>query len=195
VAATATLRFARTRRRRERRASRIGEDDAQHREGERHEQVPAPDLRQQGSKRLWAPLADLAREPGTEDVVVQVGPRDEEADEHPLHRQHPVEGRRRRVEGVVVGRQPEPRDDGDRERAPADRTPAAPELAQERRAGVALEPLDRRHGDEHERDGAADPDRGGEQVHGEKGFLHAGSFPRDRRMGFRTRVAGNERLA
>jgi len=36
---------------------------------------------------------------------------------------------------------------------------------------------------------------GGEQVDDEKGFLHGGSFPRSHGTGFRTGVAGNERIA
>jgi hypothetical protein len=63
--------------------------------------------------------------------------------------------------------------DRDAERAPADRTPAAAEVAQEPRAQLALEPLHRRHGDEHERHRAPDPDRGREQVNDEERCFHS----------------------
>jgi hypothetical protein len=50
------------------------------------------------------------------------------------------------------------------ERRPADRTPAAAEVAQYPRARLALEPLRGRNGDEDERNRAADPDDRGKQM-------------------------------
>jgi hypothetical protein len=50
------------------------------------------------------------------------------------------------------------------ERRPADRTPAAAEVAEYPRARLALETLDGRNGDEDERNRAADPDDRGKQM-------------------------------
>ncbi len=57
------------------------------------------------------------------------------------------------------------RHDRDAERAPADRSPAVAELTQDPRPRLALEALHGRNRDEDERNGAADPDDRGKQVH------------------------------
>ena len=69
--------------------------------------------------------------------------------------------------------QPEPGEDRDGHRAPAERPPAATERAHRRRARLALEPPDRGHADEHERDRPADPDGGGEHVQDAEHREHA----------------------
>ena len=71
---------------------------------------------------------------------------------------------RRAVEPAVQLGQPEPGEDRDGHRAPAERSPAAPERAHRGRPRLALEPADRGHADEDERDRPADPDRRGEHV-------------------------------
>ena len=63
----------------------------------------APDRRQERPQRLRPSLPDLAGEAGAEHVVVQVGAGDEEPDERALHREHPVEARRGRVERARRG--------------------------------------------------------------------------------------------
>src|SRR5439155_23334638 len=138
--------------------------------------------------RLWCALADLAREPRPEDVVVKVRAGDEQTDEQSLHAEHPVEAARRRVVGVLARGERDPGGDGDAERAPAERPPAAAELAELLRPQRSLEPLRWWDGDEDERDRAADPHRRGQHVHDPQRELHATSLAEP--AGDRERWAG-----
>ena len=98
---------------------------------------------------------------------------DEHRDERDLDREHGVELRRRGArEDAVVAREDEPRAAEDRQHAPPERPPALAEPAQRSGAVLALEAPRHRHGDEDERDRAAHPDGGGEQVQCGDGCLH-----------------------
>jgi hypothetical protein len=97
-----------------------------------------PDGDEQRTERLRLPFAQLPCEPGAEHVVVQIRPAEKQPDEHRLHAEHPVEVMRRPVEGMRPLRKDDAGHRCDAERAPADRPPPSPELAQQ---GGAFGPL------------------------------------------------------
>src|SRR4051812_32064430 len=151
----------------------LAQENAENRNRDGDEEVRTADRGQERAERLRPSLPDLACEPGAEHVVVEIRARDEDPDERTLDGEHPVEPRGRRVEGVRTPGQDRAGGDRDAERGPADRPPAASELPEQPAAVFTLEPLHRRHGDEGGRDGPADPDGRGEQVHGPKRGIHA----------------------
>jgi hypothetical protein len=75
-------------------------------------------------------------------------------------------------EDTVLAREQEPRPGEDRQHAPADRAPAAPEPPQRAGAILPLEHPRHRDGDEDEGDGAADPDGGCKHVQSGDCGLH-----------------------
>src|SRR3954470_1167214 len=116
------------------------------------EEVRTADRGQERAERLRPSLPDLACQPGTEHVVVEIRARDQHTDERALDGKHPVEPRGGRVEGVRTHGEDRAGADRAAERAPADRPPAPSELAEQPAAVFSLEALHRRHGDEDERD-------------------------------------------
>src|SRR4051812_24928691 len=151
----------------------LAQENAENRDRDCDGEVRAADRGQERAERLRPPFPDLACEPGTEHVVVEIRARDEDPDERTLDGEHPVEPRGRRIEGVRAHGEDRTGGDRDAERAPADRPPAPSELAEQPAAVFSLEALHRWHGDEDERDRPADPDGRGEQVHGPKRGIHA----------------------
>ena len=120
-------------------------------------------------------VAQLTLQPRAEHEVVEDRTDDEEHDERGLHDQRAVEVgvERLALEAAVLLGEPEPGQDRDAHRAPPERPPAAAERPHRRRPRLALEPADRRHADEHERNGAPDPHGRGEQVDRTQDGQHA----------------------
>ena len=126
--------------------------------------------------RLRLTGTDLPRKSRAEHVVVQIRTHNQEAYDRALEPEHPVEARRRALEGVIARRERDAGRDRDPERGPPDRPPAPAERVEQLRARLSLEPLRGRNRDEDERDRSSHPDDRGQQVGESQREQHAASL-------------------
>jgi hypothetical protein len=88
---------------------------------------------------------------------------------------HPEDGLERRAGLVPVAAcELDSRERRDKQCSISERAPAKAELTHRAATRLAFQNADRGNAGEHERDRAADPDRGGEQVDDDEDFLHGG---------------------
>jgi putative ABC transport system ATP-binding protein len=154
------------------------EQDAEHRDRDRRDERRAADEHERRARRRRLAGPELAREPRAEHEVVHDRQDDQRRDEDRLREQLGAELGVEEDVGVVrvpVAGEQEAGDDQHGERAPAERPPPPAERAQGGAALLLRQAPD--HGDagERERDRAADPDGGREQVEDEQGVVHAGA--------------------
>jgi hypothetical protein len=148
------------------------EHGSEHGDGKREREIRPADDDKRPSNGLRSPFPELTCQAWAEDEVVHKSAGDQQAYRHELDPQDGVEVAARIVESAVGGGELDARDDRDEHRTPAEHPPTPPERAKGLRPRLAGERARKGNRDEHEHDGAADPDAGREHMGGEEDDVH-----------------------